>query len=102
MKSETRLVFTPSSPAKISFIERDNTVNDELVDALKTPGTQIILYGHSGAGKTTLIVNKLTQTYENHIITRCMVDMTMNHVIVDAFDQLNVFYEKEKSTAETT
>lgn len=94
---ETKHVFTPSTPAHLSFIERDNTVNDELVDALQTPGMQIILYGHSGAGKTTLIVNKLNQTYENYIITRCMIGLSFESLILDGFDQLNGYYIEEKS-----
>lgn len=101
MKHQVNLVFTPSSPAKLSFIERENSVNDDLVDALRTPGMQIILYGHSGAGKTTLLVNKLNQIYEAQIITRCMIGMSIEQLIVDAFDQLNVFYVKDKSQIET-
>ena len=50
-------VFTPSQPAKLSFIDRDS-INDSLVNALNTPGKQIVVYGHSGSGKTTLLSNK--------------------------------------------
>jgi ABC-type lipoprotein export system ATPase subunit len=70
----TRDVFTPTTPARVAFVER-NTVNDRLVNALTTPGKQIVVYGHSGSGKTTLLVNKLNQVYEQHLTTRCMKGM---------------------------
>ena len=93
-------VFTPTSPAILSFVERDNQVNNDLVDALRIPGMQIVLYGSSGAGKTTLLINKLNQLYENHIVTRCMVGMTMDQIILDGFDQLNCYYTNEVSKSE--
>lgn len=66
-----RDVFTPTKPARIAFVEREE-VNDKLVNALRTPGKQLVVYGHSGTGKTTLLLNKLQQLYEHHITTRCM------------------------------
>jgi len=94
----TRDVFTPTKPARIAFIERD-TVNDKLVNSLTTPGKQIVVYGHSGTGKTTLLVNKLTQLYERHITTRCMKGLKFEQLILDAFDQLAPYYTQERSTA---
>ncbi len=47
-------VFTPSQPASFTFIERQSVIK-RLDRELKTPGKQIIIYGHSGSGKTTLI-----------------------------------------------
>ena len=82
----TRDVFTPTKPARIAFVERD-TVNDKLVNSLSTPGKQIVVYGHSGTGKTTLLVNKLTQLYERHITTRCMKGLKFEQLILDAFGQ---------------
>lgn len=99
-KYNTHLVFTPTSPAKLSFVERVDKVNDELVDALRTPGMQLIVYGPSGAGKTTLILNKLNQLYEHSVITRCMIGMTMEQIIIDGFDQLNFYYVNEATRTE--
>ena len=48
-------VFTPTTPAKFAFVERQ-ALNDQLVDALRTPGKQVVVYGPSGSGKTTLLV----------------------------------------------
>lgn len=94
MQHLTRDVFTPTRPARIAFVERDS-VNDKLVNSLTTPGKQIVVYGHSGTGKTTLLVNKLTQLYEHHITTRCMKGVKFEQLILDAFDQLEPFYKHE-------
>lgn len=92
-------VFTPTSPARVAFVEREE-VNDRLVNALRTPGKQIVIYGHSGMGKTTLLVNKLHQLYERHITTRCMRGMKFDQLILDAFDQLAPYYSAETSRLE--
>ena len=87
-------VFTPARPARATFVERDR-VNNLLVDALRTPGMQIVVYGHSGSGKSTLLTNKLRQVYESHIVTRCTQSTTFDHLVLDAFDQLSPFYVSE-------
>lgn len=86
-----RDVFTPTKPARIAFVEREE-VNDKLVNALRTPGKQLVVYGHSGTGKTTLLINKLHQLYEHHITTRCMKGLKFDQLLLDAFDQLGPFY----------
>lgn len=89
-------VFTPTKPARIAFVERD-AINTKLVNALTMPGKQIVVYGHSGTGKTTLLANKLTQLYEHNITTRCMKSLTFEQLILDAFDQLAPFYTSERN-----
>lgn len=84
-------VFTPTTPAKITFVERES-INSRLVNALRTPGKQIVVYGHSGSGKTTLLENKLHQLYEGHVSTKCMKGMTFEQIVLDAFDQLAPYY----------
>lgn len=88
-------VFTPTTPAKITFIDRSNDVNNRLVRALELPGNQVVIYGHSGSGKSTLLENILYRTYEKQINTNCMKGMTFEEVILDAFDQLGEFYVDE-------
>lgn len=90
-------VFTPTTPARLAFVERD-TLNERLVDALRTPGKQIVVYGHSGSGKTTLVVNKLHQLYDHHVTSRCVRGLTFEALILDAFDQLNGFYASTTQT----
>jgi energy-coupling factor transporter ATP-binding protein EcfA2 len=93
----TKDVFTPTKPARIAFVERES-VNDKLVNSLSTPGKQIVVYGHSGTGKTTLLVNKLQQLYEHHITTRCMKGLKFEQLILDAFDQLAPYYTQERQS----
>lgn len=57
------------------------------------------MYGHSGSGKTTLLANKLHQLYENHLTTRCISNLTFEHLVLDAFDQLGPFFEEGRKTA---
>jgi len=90
-------VFTPTTQARVNFVERD-TVNDRLVDALRTPGKQIVIYGDSGCGKSTLLQRKLEQLYENHITTRCSAASTFISILLDTFDQLDTHYVESRST----
>lgn len=90
-------VFTPATPATLTFVERVK-INDRLVNAITTPGKQIIVYGYSGSGKTTLLNNKLSQIYENHITSRCISGMSLDGLIIDAFDQLSPYYQSENTT----
>jgi len=85
-------VFTPSTSAKLTFVER-NSVNSQIVNALNTPGKQLVVFGHSGCGKTTLIVNKLLQIYESHITVRCTSALTYEEIVLQAFDELNPYYQ---------
>ena len=89
-------VFTPTTPARFAFVERQS-LNDSLVDALRTPGKQVVVYGPSGSGKTTLLVNKLEQLYPDHITTRCTVATTFETLLLSAFDGLNVYYSSTAS-----
>jgi len=86
-------VFTPSQPASLTFVERES-VKKQLKTSLMTPGKQIIVYGHSGAGKTTLLVNKLEELNMGYITSRCIKGLTLNELIIDAFNQLEVFYDQ--------
>ncbi|MFT7251922.1 MAG: GTPase SAR1 family protein [Flavobacterium sp.] len=97
---QTKKIFTPTSSAKHTFVEREGKLNNHFVDALNTPGKQIVLYGHSGCGKTTLLTNKINQIYENSYTTRCMEGMTFESIILDGFDQLASIYKKN-STSKT-
>ena len=51
---ELKNVFTPTTSANISYITREN-VENRLRKALDIPGKQVVIYGHSGSGKTTVL-----------------------------------------------
>ncbi len=96
-------VFTPTSPATVTFVDRlKEDVNNRLVRALELPGNQIVIYGHSGSGKSTLLENVLDRTYEKQVNTNCMKGMSFEEVILDAFDQLQEFYVGEVTNNKKT
>ncbi len=95
-KVRTTDVFTPTKPAQLSFVERQ-ALNDQLVDALMTPGKQVVVYGPTGSGRTTLLFNKLRQLYPDHITSRCTAATTFENLLVGAFDSLNPYYSSEAS-----
>jgi GTPase SAR1 family protein len=84
-------VFTPTTQARLNFVGRAQ-VNDPLVDALRTPGKQVVVYGESGSGKSTLVLKKLEELYPAHITTRCSAASTFTNILLDAFDQLDHYY----------
>ena len=81
-KNSLNEVFTPSRPARLTYVDRSK-VNDRIVRALRTPGMQVVVYGHSGSGKTTLLENVLFKVYERHIKTNCMKGMTYDQIITN-------------------
>ncbi|WP_407939603.1 AAA family ATPase [Motilibacter aurantiacus] len=97
MSSSVFDVFTPTTPARLNFVHRER-VNDKLVDALRTPGKQVVIYGESGSGKSTLLQRKLEQLYPDHVTTRCSFATTYEAAILDAFDQLNRHYVESTTT----
>ncbi|WP_421317485.1 ATP-binding protein [Aeromonas sp. 700377] len=100
-KYDVHKVFTPTTPARLAFVEREQ-LNTKLVNALRTPGKQVVVYGHSGSGKTTLLLNKLTQLYENHLTSRCMKGLSFEALVLDAFDQLAPYYCTEHIKSQKT
>lgn len=97
---KTTDVFTPSKPAELTFVER-KALTEQLVNAIWTPGKQIVVFGHSGSGKTTLLLNKLQQTQEFWIRCNCTDDTTLESLILDAFDKLGPFYCKEVTNSKS-
>jgi hypothetical protein len=93
-------VFTPSTVAKLTYVERKN-VESDLIRNIGIPGLQIILYGHSGSGKSTLIINKLTELNINKIKTNCTETTTFDQLILAVFDKLNSFYKSESAYSNT-
>lgn len=89
-------IYTPTKAASINYIKRTE-IEKQIVRSIKIPGTQIILYGHSGGGKTTIIRKVLDNLNRKFIVTSCVTGSTVDELIVNAFDKLNPFYTSEKS-----
>lgn len=89
-------VFTPSTSAILTFVNRPD-IDKQIKRALSMPGMQLIVYGHSGSGKTTITRNILNDRKINFITTNCILDTTINDIILDAFDKLNPYYTSEST-----
>ncbi len=101
IKYSVRDVFTPNIPATLSFVERDS-LNARLTDALQTPGKQIVVYGHSGSGKSTVLSKKVGEVYETRkIVSRCTITTTYENLLLGAFDALDPFYVASASLKRT-
>lgn len=96
--SRTKLknVFTPGTIATINYLNRPELEN-RVQKALDTPGVQLILYGHSGSGKTILVRKVLKRNKMNFVRTQCKADMKFEDIILNAFDDLNTYYVCEKT-----
>lgn len=87
-------VFTPTSAAKVNYVERTD-LEERVNEDLNTPGKQIVLFGSSGSGKTTIIQHLLSKRGIRYIITHCDSQTTFESILLSAFDNLNVYIEKE-------
>ena len=88
---ELKNVFTPTTSANISYIAREN-VENKLRKALDIPGKQVVIYGHSGSGKTTVLNHIIKEKSLTTITSRCTNNSTIESIILDAFDELNPYY----------
>jgi hypothetical protein len=95
-KCELYNVYTPASAATLTFVERTE-IEDQIKRALMMPGMQLIVYGHSGSGKTTVTTNVLKNSNIKYIVTNCSRGDIMIDLVRDAFDRLNVFYTATRS-----
>lgn len=89
-------VYTPTTTAKLAYVSR-KTLESNFIKYLHLAGKQIILYGHSGSGKTTLVDTILKQRGMAYITTHCESSTTFNDLLINAFDELELFYRSEIS-----
>lgn len=93
-------VFTPSSSAELTFVRR-SSVEKKFHSQFKLCGKQIIVYGHSGSGKTTFLNKYFKERGISAITIHCGSDMAFNNILLNAFDQLGSFYKQTASLSET-
>lgn len=109
-------IFTPSSPAQDNYVPRAE-IEKLFKRSLKTRGRQIVVYGYSGVGKSSLVLNSLKEAgidwYNSetdtggdsrlrYIICNCVKQTSIQDLIKNAFEQLGVFYKDEKSSDRST
>ncbi|RLK46433.1 ATP-binding protein [Microbacterium telephonicum] len=80
-------VFTPGQPADKGFVKRPTQERD-LLNTLDERGTQILVWGESGAGKSSLVRNVLKQTDQPFVTTRCEQSTTYEQILASAFDTI--------------
>lgn len=91
-------VFTPASVAELTYVKRSKQ-EKKLLRGIRNPGMQIIIYGHSKVGKTTLLYNALKANGYKRITTRCTKGNTIEDILLDAFSQLGSFYVEQTSSS---
>lgn len=79
-------VFTPSQPARLAFVPRPDQEAD-LRSALDAPGTQALIYGESGAGKSSVALRVLTEMNRKYVVTRCEATSSYPGILSSAFSQ---------------
>lgn len=94
-------VFTPATAADINYISRKE-IDSVLASEMSTPGKQIVVYGHSGSGKTSSVRKLLKDSGYNYIRTHCESNTTFEQLILNAFDALDIFVLTEKTRKVTT
>ncbi len=90
-------VFTPSTLARLNYVARPS-IEDRFVDAARTPGRAIFVFGPPGAGKSSLVDRKLLETYPGHVITPCSPSDSLESLVTNAFDLLAPFRTRQVTT----
>lgn len=90
-KRETSEVFTPVTPANLTYIPRSDA-EKQFKRALNTIGKQIVVYGHTGSGKTTMLYNILKDFNKTAITSRCTRGLSIHELLYDAFNQIGSYY----------
>ncbi|PPF23788.1 MULTISPECIES: AAA family ATPase [unclassified Rathayibacter] len=93
-------VFTPGRPANKGFVNRPQQESD-FNSLLDDPGTQILVWGESGAGKSSLVSNVLKAREQEFITTRCTSTTTYDDILSSAFEQIGAMIRSSESTQET-
>ena len=90
-------VFTPSVPAARGFVGRQVEMVDIRKKGLNVPGTQIVVWGESGAGKSSLVNKALVDAGKTAVKVSCTPDSTYTEILEAAFSGTGAFFVSEKT-----
>lgn len=90
-------VFTPSVPAGLGFVGRAEELRDLVNFGLQVPGTQIAVWGESGAGKSSLINKGLKQVGRAAVKTACTPGVSFEDLLSSALSGTGAFYISSSS-----
>ena len=93
-------VFTPSSSAELTFVRR-KSIEKKFHSQFKVCGKQIIVYGHSGSGKTTFLNRYFKENNISVVTIQCDASITFEQILLNSFDQLGFFYKQTGSISQT-
>lgn len=89
-------VFTPTVCATHNYVTRSK-LEEQLEINFLIPGMQVVVYGHSGSGKTTIVRSYLSRNKLHYITTKCETSTRYQDIICDGFDKLNAFVTSERT-----
>lgn len=97
------VVFTPSGPAKRLFVARAIEAK-RLRNQLRATGKQIVVYGESGAGKSSLTERVLADCQRAYVTTRCTATTTYDDLLHSGFDLAKAYFvaESERTVGESS
>jgi hypothetical protein len=93
-------VFTPSQPANLAFVPR-TVQEDDLRSLLGAAGTQVLIWGESGAGKSSVAYKVLNEEKRLYIVTKCDGKSDYASILSSAFAQTQEIMA-DKSTSHDT
>lgn len=93
-------IFTPSTIADLTFVRR-NAIERKFHSQFKIAGKQIIVYGHSGSGKTTFLEKYFKEHKIDRITIQCDSSMAFDQILLNTFDQLGLYYQNAGSFSQT-
>lgn len=99
-KYKVENIFTPAKAADVNYIKRPE-IDKQLSSEMSIPGKQIIVFGDSGSGKTSSVRNMLKVNGYKFIRTQCENNTTFERLLLDAFDQLDVFIKSHQTYKHT-
>lgn len=93
-------VFTPSQPANKAFVRRQVQEAD-IRSVLNAPGTQALIWGESGAGKSSVAIKVLHEMGRPFVTTRCESTTAYSDILASAFSKTGAMQVDRTSAHDT-